>query len=169
MMHCLVGKNGFAPQDQKVEGDGKTPSGIFAIGPVFGYTDDADTKMPFYRLKENDFWIDDPKSPDYNKMVSGAKPTVSHEILRRKDDAYKYGAIIEYNRNPIVPGKGSAIFLHVAEPTSTCTAGCVAIEEHYMKYLLAWLDPAQKPHIILNDPDTTSDFYDNTLANPKPK
>jgi L,D-peptidoglycan transpeptidase YkuD (ErfK/YbiS/YcfS/YnhG family) len=151
---CYIGKKGFAKANQKKEGDMKTPTGIYAIGPTFGYAAASQTKLPYRQVTETDFWIDDPQSPDYNKMVSGAKPRVSHELMLRADSKYKLGFIIEYNRNPIVPGKGSAIFGHLVEAPDYSTAGCVAFNEHSMNTLFEWLDPAKEPHIILNMPDS---------------
>ncbi len=167
---CYVGKQGFALPGKKAEGNGKTPSGIYPIGIAFGYAETLDTKLSYRQLKDDDFWIDEAKSPDYNKLVSGPKPTVSHEIMRRSDIAYKIGAVIEYNTNPIVAGDGSAIFLHVINPgPDPHTAGCVAMDEETLAKLLAWLDVKKKPCIILNEPDCTADFYDASLAEPKAK
>ena len=164
---CYVGRHGFALPGKKAEGDGKTPSGIYPIGMAFGYAYTLDTKLKYRHLKDDDFWIDEAKSPDYNKLVSGKKPTVSHEIMRRNDIAYKIGAVIEYNFHPIVAGKGSAIFLHVINPgPDPHTAGCVAMDEATLAKLLAWLDAGKHPHIILNEPEHTAEFYDASLAEP---
>jgi L,D-peptidoglycan transpeptidase YkuD (ErfK/YbiS/YcfS/YnhG family) len=50
--------------------------------------------------------------------------------------------------NPIVKGKGSAIFLHVWKDRGS-TVGCVAMPEEIVLKILAWLDPAKKPLIVM--------------------
>jgi L,D-peptidoglycan transpeptidase YkuD (ErfK/YbiS/YcfS/YnhG family) len=49
--------------------------------------------------------------------------------------------VIEYNTNPIVKGKGSAIFFHLG--VKNLTAGCVAIDENNMKSIVNWLIPSK--------------------------
>ena len=100
-------------------------------------------------MTERDFWIDDPGSLQYNQWVAGDVPRVSHEVLRRRDNLYKYAVVIEYNANPVVPGMGSAIFLHVWRAAKKPTAGCVAMAEADILRFLQWLDKRQSPVILL--------------------
>ena len=108
-----IGEVGYAAIDDKREGDGKSPSGIFPLGIAFGYAPSVVTKMPYRQATDDDFWVDDVNSEDYNKWVKGKPNAASWEKMKRDDDQYKYGVVIEYNMHPIVKGKGSAIFLHV--------------------------------------------------------
>lgn len=147
---ATIGRSGFAPAGAKREGDGCTPTGRFALGPAFGYAPACDTRLDYRPVTADDYWIDDPQSPDYNHWVTGAKPTVSHEVLRRDDGDYEYAVVIGYNANPIIAGHGSAIFLHVWGGPGQATAGCVAVSRGDMVKLLAWLDRAQSPVIVLN-------------------
>ena len=71
------------------------------------------------------------------------------EKMKREDGLYRHGIVIEYNMDPIVRGKGSAIFLHRWQGKGKSTRGCVAMPEHQILRLLSWLDPAQKPLIIM--------------------
>ncbi len=146
-----VGKNGFAPQNQKVEGDGKSPTGIFRLGYLFSYEKEVDTPMPFTQTTPEDKWIDDSESPDYNKYVRGETNAKSYENLLLKSDAYKYCMVIEYNTNPVKKGKGSAIFFHLNMTDQGATAGCVAIPESEMLKVLHWLDPAKNPIILMGN------------------
>ena len=107
------------------------------------------TKMPYRQATDNDFWVDDVHSDDYNKWINGRSGTTSAEKMKREDDLYKVGVVIEYNTNPIVRGKGSAIFLHVWRGEGKPTLGCVAVAEDNILRLLGWLDPAKKPLIIM--------------------
>lgn len=147
-----VGRNGIAPINTKREGDGRTPSGIFDLNLAFGYEPSVATKLKYRQATDNDFWVDDPRSIQYNQWVIGQPQTVSFEYLRRKDDLYKIGIVIEYNTQPVVPGNGSAIFLHIWKGEGEPTSGCVALSENNLRKLLSWLDPRRKPVIFISEP-----------------
>ena len=144
-----IGTKGFAPFDKKVEGDGKSPTGIFSLGTAFGYNPSMTTKMPYRQVKDDDFWIDDVHSPDYNRWVRGPPQAASMEKMKREDGLYRHGIVIAYNMDPIVKGKGSAIFLHRWQEKGKSTRGCVAVAEDQLLRLLVWLDPAQHPLMIM--------------------
>lgn len=150
-MDVVIGRNGFAPVGAKREGDGRTPSGLYRLGLVFGYAETAATQMPYRQALRDDLWIDDPEAPDYNRWVkTGETVASSYEKMRRDDDLYKYGIVIEYNTSPVITNFGSAIFLHIWAGPRSKTAGCVALAEADILKLIAWLDPAAKPVILLN-------------------
>jgi L,D-peptidoglycan transpeptidase YkuD (ErfK/YbiS/YcfS/YnhG family) len=146
---AMIGEKGFAPIDKKREGDGKSPTGIFPLGTAFGYAPSIPTKMPYKQATDNDFWVDDVNSDDYNKWVNGRTGTTSVEKMKREDDLYKHGVVVEYNMNPIVKGRGSAIFLHIWRDEGKPTLGCVAMSEDKILRLLGWLDPAKRPLIVM--------------------
>ena len=146
---AVIGRKGLAPKGEKREGDGRTPSGVFALRRAFGYEEEVPTGLVYQRVTERDFWIDAPGSLQYNQWVAGDVPRVSHEVLRRRDNLYKYAVVIEYNANPVVPGMGSAIFLHVWRGANKPTAGCVAMAEADILRFLQWLDKRQNPLILL--------------------
>jgi L,D-peptidoglycan transpeptidase YkuD (ErfK/YbiS/YcfS/YnhG family) len=146
----VIGRNGFAKPGEKREGDGRTPSGIFSLQRVFGYAATAKTKMPYRQVLADDLWIDDVSAPDYNLWVKKKDTSASsYENMRRDDDLYKYGIVIEYNTSPVIKGWGSAIFLHIRSGQEKPTAGCVAITEDDIVKVLGWLDPKAKPLIIM--------------------
>jgi L,D-peptidoglycan transpeptidase YkuD (ErfK/YbiS/YcfS/YnhG family) len=144
-----IGEKGFASIHKKKEGDRKSPTGIFPLGTAFGYSLSVATKMPYRQATEDDFWVDDTNSEDYNKWVRGQPKATSMEKMKRGDDLYKYGIVIEYNTSPVVKGKGSAIFLHVWRGEKKPTLGCLAMAEDKILGLLAWLNPASEPLIIM--------------------
>ncbi|MFN5291654.1 MAG: L,D-transpeptidase [Planctomycetia bacterium] len=146
---AVVGRNGIVDPAIKKEGDGNTPSGLYPIGLAFGYAKTLDTKLKYRQVQEDDLWIDDPNSPDYNRWVKAPTRAKSFEFMKRKDILYKLGAVIEYNTNPVKAGKGSAIFLHIWPASDKPTAGCVALAEKNLAELLAWMDEAQQPHILI--------------------
>jgi L,D-peptidoglycan transpeptidase YkuD (ErfK/YbiS/YcfS/YnhG family) len=150
---AVAGTNGIAPIGKKREGDGRTPSGVFPLRRGFGYSP-VETKIPYIVLTPDMIWVDDPYSPDYNRLVSiyRARPA-SYETMRRRDDLYKYGVVVEYNTDPIVPEFGSAIFLHIERGPDSPTAGCVAFPEEEMLRILKWLDPDKSPVAVLGAED----------------
>lgn len=150
-MDAVVGRNGFAPPGEKREGDGRTPSGLYRLGTAFGYAEFIDTRMPYSQAMEDDLWIDDPKASDYNRWVRQRETrAASYEKMKREDDLYKYGIVIEYNTDPIIKDYGSAIFLHVWAGSRSATAGCVAVSEENILKILGWLNPAAHPVILIN-------------------
>jgi L,D-peptidoglycan transpeptidase YkuD (ErfK/YbiS/YcfS/YnhG family) len=149
-MSAVIGKNGFAPEGEKREGDGRTPSGIYPLGLAFGYGRSAETRMPYRQATADDLWVDDPAADEYNRWVKeGETQAASFESMRREDDLYKYGIVIEYNTNPVIKGRGSAIFLHVWQAEGNPTGGCVAVSEKDLIAILRWLDPSAKPVVVM--------------------
>ncbi|NQV93158.1 L,D-transpeptidase family protein [Candidatus Kaiserbacteria bacterium] len=134
---CAIGKNGFTTD--KKEGDWATPVGCFPLREVFYRKDRIEgiqTNLPTRETKEDDGWSDDVNDEYYNKLVK-LPYRGSHEKLWREDEVYDVIVPLGYNDNPPIPGKGSAIFMHVARPTYSPTAGCVALSLHDLTELLS--------------------------------
>lgn len=146
---AVIGRNGLAAPTEKREGDGKAPAGLFNLRRAFGYEAAVPTKLDYHQVTEKDLWVDDTESPQYNQWITESTTAKSFERLRRDDDLYKYAIVIEYNTDPIVPGLGSAIFMHVWRDADQPTAGCVAMEEKNILALLKWLDAEKKPVVVL--------------------
>lgn len=146
--HARLGATGLSAR--KREGDGATPTGTYRIGPtMYGIEPDPGVRFRYHRLVCGDWWDEDPSSSAYNTfrhVPCGTAPTFGggSEALWRISPQYRYFAVIEYNADPIVPGRGSAIFLHVAVGP---TAGCVSLPEPELLHVLRWLQPAAKPLI----------------------
>jgi len=135
----------------KREGDGKSPAGIFRFGRAFGSAPaPADLHMPYTRTTRYDYWVDDPQSTDYNRWTTtfGDPHQLWRSFEKLDIPAYRYAAVIDYNTRPIVPGRGSAIFLHVWPGPDGHTVGCTAIAEKQLVILLRWLNPAKRPVIV---------------------
>ena len=148
-MKASIGRNGFALPGEKVEGDGKSPTGVFGLGQLFSYENKVNTSLPFIQTFEDDIWIDDANHKDYNKYVKGNTTATSFEHLHLPGIYYKYCMVIEYNTNPVIKGKGSAIFFHVADANYKPTAGCVAIKETDMNTILSWFKPGVGKAILM--------------------
>jgi L,D-peptidoglycan transpeptidase YkuD (ErfK/YbiS/YcfS/YnhG family) len=150
-MLASIGRNGFALPDKKVEGDGKSPTGIYSLGQLFSYEGSINSELPFIQTAEDDKWIDDTNHADYNRYVKGNTTAASFEHLHLSGIYYKYCMVIEYNTHPVVKGKGSAIFFHVADSNYSPTAGCVAIKEADMNKILYWLKPQLNKAILMGN------------------
>ena len=147
-VQASIGRNGFAQENKKMEGDGKTPNGLYALGQLYSYESTVDTKIPFQQVDSLDKWIDDSNSNDYNKYVRSETTAKSFENLKLKSIDYKYCMVIEYNTQSVIKGKGSAIFFHVADEKYSPTAGCVAIAEKDMLQFLKWFKPRKKKAML---------------------
>jgi L,D-peptidoglycan transpeptidase YkuD (ErfK/YbiS/YcfS/YnhG family) len=123
---CALGGNGV--RRQKREGDLTTPAGSWPLRQVLYRADRVRrpvTRLPVRRLEPFDGWSDDPADPEYNRLVKLPRPARA-ERLWRNDHLYDLIVPVGYNDEPVVPGLGSAVFIHVARPTFSPTAGCVA-------------------------------------------
>lgn len=142
-----VGRGGIYPPNEKNEGDGRTPRGVYGIGECFGIQKQpCEMKVPYTVLTDDDYWDADSSSKTYNTHVLGSEKGEEwlkrgeYEHLIKYTNSYKYAAMINYNVSPAVAGKGSAIFLHVISPGATSSAGCVIIPEEYMIKALGMID-----------------------------
>ena len=128
---------------QKREGDGASPAGTFPLSRGFYRSDRIavpPTHLPISALRPNDGWVDDPLDPNYNRLVSLPYPA-HHEAMWRADGLYDLVVLVGYNTGPVVPGRGSAIFLHVARPDFAPTEGCIAVARDVLLRLLGLLGP----------------------------
>ena len=112
--------------------------------------------MPYRQVTDTDYWVDESEAPEYNHWVSGEEPNVSHEKLTAPIVRYNIVLTTLYNVHPIIPGKGSAIFLHVWLNPDHPTAGCVALDRGNVLRILNWLDPKKAPRIRAEQGDYKS-------------
>jgi L,D-peptidoglycan transpeptidase YkuD (ErfK/YbiS/YcfS/YnhG family) len=137
---CALGRGGV--KRDKREGDGATPAGTWPLREVFYRADRIlrpVTVMPLRKLKRSDGWCDAPDDAQYNKRVRLPYPA-SAEHLWRADRLYDLIVVVGYNDAPVVPGAGSAIFLHVARADYGPTAGCVAFSRADLRKILKLTD-----------------------------
>jgi L,D-peptidoglycan transpeptidase YkuD (ErfK/YbiS/YcfS/YnhG family) len=126
---CALGKAGV---NKKIkEGDNITPKGIFKITRIYYRSDKIKlikTNIKKVKIKKNMGWCDDPKSRFYNMQIK-LPNKYGHEKLYRNDNLYDLVAVLNYNTNPVVKNKGSAIFIHITKNSYKKTAGCVALKK----------------------------------------
>jgi L,D-peptidoglycan transpeptidase YkuD (ErfK/YbiS/YcfS/YnhG family) len=146
-----VGRNGLS--GNRREGDGTTPTGTYTIGrTMYGIAPDPGVRYRYRRIVCGDYWVEDPSSPSYNRFrhVECGKPPpfrVTGERLWQARTAYRHFAVVEFNTNPVVPGRGSGIFLHAT--TGGPTNGCISLPVGQLRQVLRWLRPEQSPRIAI--------------------
>lgn len=136
---CALGRGGVIAAREKTEGDGATPAGVWPLRHVLFRSDRGGapkTALPASPIRRADGWCDDPSDPAYNRLVTLPYPARA-EPLWRDDGLYDVVVILGHNDDPVVPGAGSAIFLHLARPDFTPTEGCVAAGRPDLEVLLA--------------------------------
>ena len=138
-----VGYNGLSAHHR--EGDGTTPLGTFGLAPtIYGLDPRPVDRLAYHRLRCGDWWDEDPRSPTYNSFQHvrcGSKPRFggSSEALWRAVVAYRELAVVQYNADPVIPGRGSGIFLH--DDLGHATNGCVSLPRPELLRLLQALRP----------------------------
>lgn len=146
-----LGGNGASPF--KREGDRRTPAGVFRfLSTMYGVASSPGVRYRYRRLVCGDWWVEDPRSPYYNRfrhVRCGSSPPfrTTSEDMSRSPTAYRHLAVIAYNTNPVVPGRGSGIFLHAS--TGRPTLGCVSLPLPQLVRTLRWLRPAAHPLIAI--------------------
>ncbi len=144
----------------KVEGDGRAPAGIFALGHAYGLYQPGQVVrkkgMDYRQIGPRDLWVEDPNSPLYNRHVQmpHAEPKTEWEKKQRmklNDPAHALKLFVAHNAPPkVVPNAGSAIFFHIwrsdgARPTT----GCTTMPEWRLREMIAWVDPDAHPVYVL--------------------
>lgn len=148
VMPCAIGRGGACPAAVKSEGDGRTPLGAWPLRTALlrpGRVDPAGIGLPWRWIRPGDGWSDDPADAQYNRPVYLPRAT-SAETLLRDGSAYDVVIVLGHNDSPPVPGRGSAIFLHLDEGRPT--AGCIAVARDDMIRLLPLLAPGDRMEII---------------------
>jgi len=128
------------------EGDGITPRGAFPVREIFYRPDRISpprTALPLRKIEPDDGWCDAPDDPNYNRLVKLPYPA-SAEQMWRQDHLYDLVAVLGYNDDPVVAGKGSAIFLHLAKPDYSATQGCVALAYEDLLAAIEQLRPSDQ-------------------------
>ena len=140
---CAFGLKGLT--NNKTEGDKMTPIGTFNIGNLYVRTDkikNLKANLKINSINKNMAWCDNPKSKHYNKLITTSKPHT--ESLYRNDNIYDIVLVIQYNVNPIIPYKGSAIFIHNSKKNYEATNGCIALETSDLSEIIKKLKPSDK-------------------------
>lgn len=143
---------------RKREGDGRSPAGVFALGTAFGYADAVASGLPYQAMTRDDWCMDVPASPHYNRIVdarqvgadavAGSSEPMRLDLHRDGNPSYRLGFVIEHNPGN-VPQGGSCIFAHLWRAPGEPTAGCTAMADADMEAMLEWLDADKAPRFVL--------------------
>jgi L,D-peptidoglycan transpeptidase YkuD (ErfK/YbiS/YcfS/YnhG family) len=140
----VLGRAGI--RANKFEGDGATPLGRFRLLRLWWRADRHPrprTLLPARRVTPDIAWCEDTVNRRYNRPYrrSANEPG---DRLWRQDRLYDFIIELDHNTRPRVAGRGSAVFIHVARPNRSPTAGCVALGAGDLRRLLAGLSPRTK-------------------------
>lgn len=144
---CALGKAGIGKK--RLEGDQITPKGTYKIVKIYFRKDRLKkifSKFKLIEIKKNMGWCDDPKSKKYNQLIK-LPSKYSHEKLHRKNNIYDLILVLNYNMNPIIKNKGSAIFIHITNKKFRNTKGCIAIEKRNLVRLVKIIN--KKTQVII--------------------
>jgi len=134
---CALGKSGIG--DKEIEGDNVTPRGIYRIVKIYYRKDrikKITSKFKLIEITQTMGWCNDIKSKKYNQLIK--VPTkYSYEKLYRKDNVYDLILVLNYNMNPTIKNKGSAIFIHVTRENYQSTQGCIALKKNNLIKLIS--------------------------------
>lgn len=133
---CALGPAGLVAD--KKEGDGGTPVARMALKTLYYRPDRMDPPVTFLGrapILPDMGWCDEPASPAYNRLVK-LPFDGSHERMWRDDHAYDLCVILGWNLDRPVPGRGSAIFFHLAKEDYSPTEGCIAVSQADMLTIL---------------------------------
>jgi len=160
----FIGSNGIKDPERRTEGDGTTPAGVYSFGMLFGIKDAPEgLKKQYKKLDEDDYWDGDTQSDTYNQYVKGCEMPKSWNIgasehLIDYKESYNFAAQINFNVNPTVKGRGSAIFMHCIRKGAVNSAGCIAVEEDKMRQALKLIDD-NSFIVIVKDVKEIINFY----------
>ena len=144
---CCVGKNNFTKK--KIEGDKKTPVGVYDLGNLYYRSDRFKrpfTKLKTIKIRKNMGWCNDIKHKKYNSLIKINK-NIGYEKLFRKDFKYDFIIPIKYNFKKVIPGNGSAIFIHLTKNYKP-TAGCIALSKKDFLILIKLINKNVKIRIL---------------------
>ncbi len=164
-----IGYAGWVAAQVRVQSTGTTPAGTFTLRRAFGALADPGTSLPYIRFDDTDYWPYEPRDPATYNVYQYSKSPKTHwrpayaEHLSDFLPDYDYAAVIGFNlprhisysasrgqrvaRDPADTRRGGGIFLHVRDGGPT--AGCVAIAERHMRWVLSWLRSEWRPRIVM--------------------
>ncbi len=139
----------------KVEGDGRSPAGVFTFSTAFSYRPEdlwQPSKMPMHRVTSETICVESINSKEYNRILDENTVAVhdwdSPDRMLRPDGLYRYGLMVNHNAPDTKAGSGSCIFMHLWRRPGAPTVGCTAMNEPAMLAVQAWIDASKKPVLV---------------------
>lgn len=123
------------------QNDKFTPAGFFDIGDAFGFEDSIDTRLDYFKIEDNSYWVTDKNSEKYDTYVVNPESTDWNTAISMADDnSHRYGAVINNT------GDIAGVFLCCG---AECTDRDIVLPEENLKEILKWLNKAGKPQILI--------------------
>ncbi|TGL14407.1 L,D-transpeptidase catalytic domain protein [Leptospira meyeri] len=140
-----LGRNGLIREEEKREGDGHTPAGIFPLQRIVGKKKRKIRNLEYNEIRKNSHWSDSPISKNYNQMI----PYPEKGAVSLWDSyIYELFFVIEHNTKPALPGFGSMIFLHPWNEDKP-TSGCVGVSKEILDTIISKLDGNKHPSFFI--------------------
>jgi L,D-peptidoglycan transpeptidase YkuD (ErfK/YbiS/YcfS/YnhG family) len=141
-MPARLGWGGLSHPARRVAGDGTTPIGDYGFVFDFGSRPNPGVEgFEWRHLGRADCWSGTRAA--YNHWVRRSPCAPGDEDLWLNAGlAYRYAAVIDFNYEHPVFGRGSGIFLHVG--TGSPTEGCVSLPERDLLGVLRWMRPGTR-------------------------
>ncbi len=132
----------------KIEGDGKSPAGLFRLGFFFGY-DEHNFRFPYLKVDQNTLCIDDSDSLHYNTIIKSTEESrfKSFEHMKREDRLYRLGITVKHNEQNL-KRQGSCIFIHIQKAEGSPTSGCTSMQEAELFKIMKWLQEESQPLLL---------------------
>jgi len=155
---CQVGAGGLKINTKKREGDKTTPIGKWKLKSLYYRSDTMlrptirSKTFKINKITKNCGWCDDPNNHNYNKFINIknlSSQNINFEKLWRKDQAYDILIETSYNTQPVLKGKGSAIFIHCSFSDYHKTAGCIALKKKDLIILIKNL--SKKTNLVVKN------------------
>jgi len=137
----------------KMEGDQKSPAGIFPLGSAFGFASEdqmGHLEIDYFQLNVNTEAVDDLLSQHYNMIVKSNEVIPDWHSSERMlfEPLYEIGMVINHNFPNPKKGAGSAIFFHIWRSEHSGTAGCTAMSQENLVSMLSWLNKDKNPLLV---------------------
>ena len=154
--NAFIGKNGLG---KEVEGDMKTPVGVYKFNFYFGIEDNPGTNLTYVKINQSHYWDEDSNSKNYNTFVNietypDFNTSISEHLID-KNPGYEYALNIDYNKEQ-TPYKGAGLFLHCFTHNKF-TAGCVAIDKNNLTFIYKEIN--KDCYIIIDTKDNMTKYY----------
>jgi L,D-peptidoglycan transpeptidase YkuD (ErfK/YbiS/YcfS/YnhG family) len=140
---CSHGRGGIVTAAGKREGDGASPAGAWRLLWLYWRADRGMrplTCLPAEYLGPRTGWSEEPADPAYNRPIRHPHAWPA-DRMARGDPLYDICAVTDPNADPVVPGLGSAIFVHLWRGPRRPTAGCIAFRRPDLEWILARWTP----------------------------
>ena len=158
---AYIGKNGLG---KTIQGDMKTPVGVYKFNCYFGIFENPGTDLPYIQVNESHYWDGDSNSTHYNTLVNNETykdfNASDSEHLIDYNPGYEYALNIDYNKEQ-TPFKGGGIFLHCFT-NNTFTAGCVAIDRDELVKIYKEIN--KDCNIIIDTKENMTKYYKSSSS-----